>query len=66
MVSSFGLPRTAIAPRVTVMPISALDSRLDDRIVVLADKIARRRGVEAAADGGERNRDRRDHVGRAR
>ena len=65
MVSSFGVPVTLIEPRATVMPMSAFDRSLLTGLSFLPDELARRGGVEALADGDQRHRDRRDHVGGA-
>ena len=45
MVSSFGLPDTLIEPRDTVMPMSALDNRLDTGLSFLP---TRSRGAAAS------------------
>ena len=65
MARSLGAPFTLSGPRETVMPMSAFDSRLLTGLAFLPDELTRRGGVEAGADGAERHRDRRDHVGGA-
>ncbi len=45
MVSSLGLPLTAMVPRATVMPMSAFDNRLDTGLLFLPE---RSRGAEAS------------------
>ncbi len=66
MARSLGAPFTVSVPARDGDADVGLRQQAAHRIGVLADQLMRRGGIQAGADGGERDGDRRDHVGRAR